>query len=288
MSLRTSLFALCLLSLAGMAHAGAIYRVTTEIFAEGNQFYDAPESSITVTKVEGNRMRSDTQDLEGETKSSVIFLGETDEMYMIDHEKKSYIVMDRESVEAMANQMSEAMQKMQQAMAQIPPEQRAMMEKMMKDKMAGDPNYKPPSPPVVTSLGQNGNVNGISCEWKQVTRDDVLEEKACVCNQNEIAGGPEMVALAHEMRDFAEGLTKLANSVSSMPMLGGGGTMGDFAMAMTADLGGFSLISEHYDGEGKLMRRSTFESADEVSVADEEFVPPSGYKRQTFADLTRR
>lgn len=290
MSLRTSLFALCLLSLAGMAQAGAIYRVTTEVFAEGNQFYDAPESTISVTKVEGNRMRSDTQNFEGEVKSSVIFLGETDEMYMIDHEEKMYIVMDRESVEAMASQMSEAMQKMQEAMAQIPPEQRAMMEKMMMDKMAGDPNYKPPSPPVVTSLGQNGNVNGITCEWKQVTRDDVLEEKACVCDENEIAGGAEMVALAYEMRDFAEGLTKLANSVSNMPMFGGaaGQSMGDFAMAMTADLGGFSLISEHYDGEGKLIRRSTFESADEVSVAEEEFVPPSGYKRQTFADLTRR
>jgi hypothetical protein len=288
MSLRTSLFALCLLSLAEIAHAGAVFRVTTEIFAEGNQFFDAPESTVAVAKVEGNRMRSDTQNMEGVTKTTVIFLGETDEMYMIDHEKKSYIVMDRESVEALAQQMGQVMQQMQEMMAGIPPEQRAMMEKMMKDKMASDPNYKPPSPPVVTSLGTSGNVNGIACEWKQVTRDDVLEEKACVCNQNEIAGGPEMVALAHEMKDFAEGLSKLASSVSSMPMLGGGGTMGDFAMAMTPDLGGFSLISEHYDGDGKLMRRSTFESADEISVADEEFVPPSGYKKQTMQDLTRK
>lgn len=288
MSLRTSLFALCLLSLAGIAHAGAVYRVTTEIFAEGNQFYDAPESTITVTKVEGNRMRSDTQNLAGETRNTVIFLGETDEMYMIDHDEKRYIVMDRESVEALAQQMGQVMQQMQEMMEGIPPEQRAMMEKMMKDKMASDPNYEPPSPPVVTSLGQNGNVNGITCEWKQVTRDDVLEEKACVCDENEIAGGPEMVALAHEMKDFAEGLRELATSVSNMPMLGGGGTMGEFAMAMTPDLGGFSLIAEHFDGEGKLIRRSTFESADEVSVADDEFMPPSGYERQSMEDLTRR
>ncbi|HEX9725363.1 MAG TPA: DUF4412 domain-containing protein [Vicinamibacteria bacterium] len=286
MSLRTSLFALCLLSFGGIAQAGAVFRVTVENYAEDNQFFEGGESYVTVTKIEGNRMRSDTQGENGEMATTVIFLGETDEMYMIDHEEKSYIVMDRESMEALGKQMSEVMQQMQAALAQIPPEQREMMERMMKDKMAADPNYKPPSPPVVRSTGESGSVNGIACEWKEVTRDDVLSERACVCDQSEIVGGHEMVAIAHEMKDFAEALREMANSVSSMPAFGGG-TMGDFALAMTPELGGFSLISEDFDGEGKLMRRSTFQSADQVSIPDEEFTPPSGYKRQTMQGMTR-
>jgi hypothetical protein len=68
----------------------------------------------------------------------------------------------------------------------------------------------------------------------------------------------------------------------------GGGTMAEMGMKMTADLGGFSLISEHYDGEGKLIRRSTFQSADDVSVPAEEFTPPSGYKRQTMQGMMKR
>ena len=156
----------------------------------------------------------------------------------------------------------------------------------MKKKLAADPNYKEPSPPVVKSLGESGSVNGIACEWKSVTRDGVLSEKACVCDQGEIAGGKEMVAIANEMKDFTSGLMKLAKSASSFKMFGGG-TMEELGMTMTADLGGVSLISEQFDGEGKLMRRSTFQSADEVAIPAGEFTPPSGYKKQTMQQMMR-
>jgi hypothetical protein len=178
------------------------------------------------------------------------------------------------------------MKQMQEALAQVPPAQREMMERMMKKKMAADPNYKPPSSPEVQSLGESGSVNGIACEWKAVLRDDALSEKACVCDQSEIAGGEEMVALAQDMRDFAAGLRKLANSASNLKMFGGG-TMGEMTATMTAELGGFPLISEHYDDKGKLMRRSTFQSAADVSVSAEEFTPPKGYKRQTMGGMAR-
>lgn len=287
MDLRTSALAICLTmsSIGGIADAGAVFRTTVENYAEDNQFFEARESYVTVTKIEGNRMRMDTQGMDGTLATTMIFLGETDEMYMIDHDEKTYMVFDRERIEALTQQMSQAMQQMQEALAQVPPEQRAMMERMMKDKMPGG-DYEPPSPPVVTDLGESGNVNGIECQWKQVTRDDRLEQKACVCDQSAIAGGEEAVAIAHEMRDFAEALTQMATSVASSPMLGGG-TLGGFATTMVADLEGFSLISEDYDGEEKLISRSTFESADNVSIPDEEFTPPSGYERQTLEGLSR-
>jgi hypothetical protein len=287
MKLRTSLFAICLLGTVGIAHAGVVFRIEVENFSEGNQFFDGGESYITVTKIEGHHMRTDTQGKNGKLATTMIFLGETDEMLMIDHKEETYLVMDRESIEALGKQMSEVMQKMEAALAQVPAGQREMMEKMMMKKLAADPNYKEPSPPNVRSLGESGSVNGIACEWKAVTRDDVLEQKACVCDQSEIAGGEEMVAIAHEMRNFATGLTKLANSASSIKMFGGE-TMSEIGMKMTADLGGFSLISEDFDGEGKLMRRSTFQSADDVSVPAEEFTPPSGYKRQTLREMMKR
>ena len=287
MNLRTALFATCLLSTAGIAQAGAIFRIEVENFSEDNQFFEGGESYTTVTKVEGDRMKSDTLEEDGKLASTVIFLGESDEMFMIDHKKKEYMVMDRESIEALAKQMNETMQQMEAALAQVPPGQREMMERMMKKKLGSDPNYKEPSSPVVRSLGESGSVNGIDCEWKEVTRDNVLSEKACVCDQGEIAGGEEMVALAHEIQDFAAGLTKLANSASTFKMFGGE-TMGEFGVKMTADLGGFSLISEHYDGEEKLMRRSTFQSADEVTVPAEEFTPPKKYKKKSMKEMVKR
>lgn len=273
---------------AGIAEAGAIFRTTVENFMEDNQFFDAQESYQTVTKIDGNRMKMDTQSLEGQIKQTVIFLGETDEMYMVDHEKKTYLVMDKEQIEALGSQISDAMKQMQEALAQVPPEQREMMERMMKDRMGGGGggDVKPPSPPVVTDLGESGNVNGVSCQWKQVTRDGKLEEKACVARETDIAGGDEMVALAHEMRDFAEGMMRAAQAAADMPMFGGG-TMTTFAAGVTADLGGYPVISENYDGNGELMSRSTFESADQVSVPEGEFTPPSDYKRQSLDSMMR-
>lgn len=283
-----SLLAICLTmtSIGGVAHAGAVFRTTVENYAEDNQFFEAQESYVTVTKIEGNRMRMDTQGMDGTLATTTIFLGDTDEMYMIDHDEKTYMVFDRERIEALTQQMSEAMQQMEEALAQVPPEQREMMERMMKGKMPGGGDYEPPSPPVVTDLGETGTVNGITCQWKQVTRDGRLEQKACVCDQSAIAGGEEAVAIAHEMQDFAEALTQMAQSVANSPMLGGG-TIGGFGATMVADLEGFSLISEDYDGNEELIRRSTFESADDVSIPDEEFNPPSGYERQTLEGLSR-
>lgn len=286
MNLRTSVLAVCILStVAGFAHAGAVFRSTVENFGEDNEFFESGDSYITVTKVDGNRMRIDTQSMEGELANTAMFLGETDEMYMIDHKKKTYMVIDKEQVEAMVSQLSEAMKQMEEALAQVPPAQREMMERMMKGKMPGA-NYEPPAPQVVTDLGESGSVNGVGCQWKQVTRDDKLERKVCVADPSSIAGADEMVALAHEMRDFAEGLMQLAQSASNMPMMGGG-TMATVGAGMTAELNGYPLIAEDYDGEGKLIRRATFGSADGVSVADEEFTPPSGYKKQSMPTMGR-
>jgi hypothetical protein len=149
MRMRTVLLVVCLLGAAAIAQAGVVFRIEVENFSEDNQFFEGGESYTTVTKIEGDRMRSDTQGEDGKTAASTIFVGKTDKMYMIDHEKRTYLVMDRESIEALGKQMSEVMKQMETALAQVPPGQREMMERMMKKKMASDPDYKEPSPPVV-------------------------------------------------------------------------------------------------------------------------------------------
>ena len=191
MNLRTSLFFICLLGMAGTANAGVVFRIEVQDLSAGGQV------EITEIKIDGNRMRTDSG---GSNQTTMIFLGESDEMYMIDHTEKTYIVMDRETVEAMANRMSEAMQQMEAAMAQVPPEQREMMERMMKGRMGNLQSTAPHVEPVVRSLGESESVNGVGCEWKEVTRNDVVDLKACVCNWTDIAGGDELYQMSLEMK----------------------------------------------------------------------------------------
>jgi hypothetical protein len=70
-----------------------------------------------------------------EPQNSMIFRADRDSMYMVDHKRKEYTVFDRESVEAIASQMNEAMRQMNEQLAQMPPEQREMMEKMLKGRL---------------------------------------------------------------------------------------------------------------------------------------------------------
>jgi hypothetical protein len=263
MSLKSVLLTTALLGLAGIARAGVIIEVENENVSAGTP----AESSI--IKIDGNRMRTDTG-----TKTTVIFLGDTDEMYVVDHSKKTYMVMDRETIEAMAAKMSEAMQQMEAALANVPPEQRAMMEKMMKGKMQGTASSAPRSEPVVTSLGQSDTVNGISCDWKQVSRDDVIELKACVGKFSDFPASDDLRQISMEMKDFVSAITEAMSSLTAGPM----GSLATSPMSAMA-LDGFPLISESFQN-GKLTQRSRFQGVEEGAISGEEFMPPNGYKKQ--------
>jgi hypothetical protein len=257
-----------LLGFAGVADAGVIIKIENENVSAGA----AAESSV--IKIEGNRMRADT----GE-KTTMIFLGETDEMVIVDHGKKSYMVMDRETMEAMGAKMSEAQKQMEAALANVPPEQREMMEKMMKGKMKGMPSSTPRSKPVVTSLGQSDTVSGIGCDWKQVSRDDVVEFKACVGEFSDFPASEDLRQISMEMKEFVSSITEALSSMTSGPM----GSLAESTMSAMA-MDGFPLISENYR-DGKLTHRSRFQNVEEGSISSEEFTPPSGYKKQDIKKM---
>lgn len=271
MNLRRSVFAACVLSLAGIAQAGAIFRIEVEDLTAGGQV------EITEIKVDGNRMRTDSG---GDNASSMIFLGDTDEMYLIDHREKSYIVMDRETVEALANQMSQAMKQMEGALKDVPPEQREMMQRMMKDRTGSMPATTPRGEPQVRSLGDSDTVNGVTCDWKEVTRDAVVEVKACVCDWTDVAGAGDLRRINLEMSDFVSALLESFSSAS------GSFGFAENPMSTMEDLDGFPLISEDFDN-GTLARRSRFQSVEEAAISDEEFSPPSGYRKKDLGNMSR-
>ena len=66
----------------------------------------------------------------------------------------------KKTMKQMAQQMSGMMAQMQAAMKNMPPEQRAMMEKMMKGKM---PQAAAPAPKTVYTAKGGGSVKGFSC-----------------------------------------------------------------------------------------------------------------------------
>ena len=118
-------------------------RAGTVIQQEGGEIgSNKPKSKITLY-LDAGKLRVESQD--SENKSVMIFDASKQVMWMINPGDNTYREMDKAQVDAMGQQMSKAMEQMQAQMANMPPEQRKMMEDMMKGKMGamGGASAKP-------------------------------------------------------------------------------------------------------------------------------------------------
>jgi len=75
-------------------------------------------------------------EMEGADSGTVIYRADKQLFWMIDAPRKSYMEMTKQDVEKMAGQMDTQMAQMQEQLKSLPAEQRAMVEKMMKEKGA--------------------------------------------------------------------------------------------------------------------------------------------------------
>src|SRR5262245_27173356 len=82
-------------------------------------------------QIEKTRIRAETMNPAGR-KQVVVFDGNAQVLRLIDDEAKTYNEMTKADVDRLGEQMAGAMAMMQQQMANMPPEQRAQMEAMMR------------------------------------------------------------------------------------------------------------------------------------------------------------
>ena len=107
--------------------------------------------------IEGaNWLRIDTNvDVDtGEPEDSMIFRADEEVIYMVDHDSREYLLMDKETMGKFASGMSEAMRQMEEQLAQMPDAQRKIMEDMMKKNM---PQAQGDFSVEVKSLGTEGD-----------------------------------------------------------------------------------------------------------------------------------
>ncbi len=83
--------------------------------------------------VEAGKVRLDN--LGGNSNSEMTMIFRDEQMLMLNHQEKTYVVMDETMFDQINAQMSDVMKQMEAQLANVPPEQRAMMEQMMKGHM---------------------------------------------------------------------------------------------------------------------------------------------------------
>lgn len=195
-----------------------------------------------------------------------------DTMYVLDTKRKTYMVFDKASADAMAKQMNDMMAKMRAQMAQLPPAQRAEMEKMMGGQMPGKPaaNSKLTS----SDTGRMDTVEGRSCRIWQIKRNGALDDELCVVPYSSLPGKEDIGALFLKIGKLFEGMSK------AMP-----GAANDNEFDAYARVNGYPVRLRGYTNGKSDGTETVLKVWREEAVVPALFVIPAGYRKQAMPAL---
>jgi hypothetical protein len=255
--------------LATLSHAGSIIEFETIEHATGS-----PLSGTVKLSTQGGMTRLDIDSTSGD--AGLIFDSGKGELVILDYEDKKYFVMTREQMDAMAVQVSDAMRKMEEALAAMPPEQRAMAEQMMKGRMPQQAPAQTQPKSTISKTGGSGSVAGLDCDNYEVSQAGRKIRDMCVTPWDEIDGGRESTDAMMAIADFFSGIRDAVTAAGGMTAL-------DHQQEMFAhmkELNGFPVSSKSFNDDGVLTSESRLISNESVSLTPADFAPPAGFKKQ--------
>jgi hypothetical protein len=210
-----------------------------------------------VILLDANRLRVESDD-----GKSVMFLtdGGRNRMVMLDKGKNTYQEIDEQTMQQMAQQMSGAMAQMNAAMKGMTPEQRAMMEKMMKGKM---PQAAAAAPKTVYTAKGSGSVNGFSCTKYEGDLSGQKESELCAALPAQLKLTAGDLEIFEKMRQFSSTLT---SSLANSPMR----TSVPKGYGFDSGYEGFPIQKTEFVS-GQATKRGELKSITRVSFSDADF-----------------
>ena len=247
-----------------------------DVVFEMDQKQISPEAMHkTKGMVKGNSFKMDFYENGTQLDGTMIYRGNKKEMIMVNHQDKTYVVLDQATMNELASVMSEAMKQFEAAMKDATPEEREMMEKMMKGRMPGmgDSEYVEP----VLKKAGTGKANGYSCTKYDVYRGEVKISQHCVASWSSVEGGDEMKTVMLEMAEFMDQMAKSFSK--SKGIMGNQIQFENNVFNQLRKLNGFPVQTIDYEN-GAVESESNFVSSKKVSVNPNDLEPPAGYKKQ--------
>lgn len=213
---------------------------------------------------ESDRSRMDQSGADG--SFSVIFLD--DEFLYLDHAQRNYMVMDEAMLEGIGAQVSEAMKQMEAQLANLPPEQRAMVEQMMSEQMRGEAMTMDIPVLEIRKLGSD-RWQSYDCTLAEMLEDGMKIQEICSVDYDQVDG-------SGEVRDSFMRMAGLLNKLYDMIPFGGQGVRNP--MEMLNELDGFPVRAVEFEN-GNAVRETILESSTEKAIDAGIFALPSNYAR---------
>jgi hypothetical protein len=225
------------------------------------------------TSVEGERIRMDVKGPRG-ANADMIFIGDRHEMLAVDHDSQTYVLIDDATIDQISSQLSQLEAQMQEMLKDVPPEQRAAVEQMMKQQMPSTGGTEPVTE--IRSTGESGEKNGYAAREFELYRDGRREKSFWVTDWDNIEGGRDAARAFQGMADFIQGLQ------DAMPDFAKSPAVGTNAYEHLEELGGFPVVTIDYSPDGNVIGESHLKGSKVASLNAAEFEAPAGYARKTL------
>lgn len=168
---------------------------------------DEKKTSEMVMYVDASRLRVDTGAGDADMSMILLLAGDDYQLIMLNRKENQYQVMDRKTAAEMDEAVSAAMAQMEAQLKQLPPEQRAMVEKMMGKKL-GSP-AKPPQPPAMTYRAAGaGTAGGRPCKKYEVFQGQEKVSELCAVPLAAVGLTATEMALFDKVAEAMEDMTR--------------------------------------------------------------------------------
>jgi len=259
-------------ALSGLVCSGAMAGVVIEM--EESEPGGPGEAQVDTIYAQGEMLRMDSRD-DGSGRRSIIFRDEA--MWMVSHEEKSCRMIDREAMDQLSAQLGGVMNQMQAELAKLPPEQRAMMEEMMKSRLPAGMTAGAAGPPRRIEVGGAEVVGEYTCTLHTLfAGDDRIWEVCAAAEKGLPAAAAEALGAFRAMSRFAE---QLRDTLQQGPLA----AMINTPFHDLNQVNGFPVRVRSYEG-GRLASEHRLKSIAGKDLEASMFDVPEGYKVKKLAD----
>jgi len=272
--MRKLLIACALIGLAcPVAWAGVVIEM------EDNDPGGPAEAPIDTIYAQGEMLRMDSQE-DGDGRMSIIFRDEA--LWMINHEEKSCQMIDKDAMQQLSDQLGGVMKQMEAELAKLPPDQRAMMEEMMKSRMsAAMGGGGTAGPPRRVEVGAAEKVGEYSCTLHTLFAGDDKLWEICAATEKTLPGAAsEAMAAFRAMSQFAE---QLRETLQQGPLA----DMVSTPFHELNEVNGLPIRVRSFE-RGRLENESTLKSIVSKNLEASVFDVPDGYTVKNLADEMNR
>jgi hypothetical protein len=201
-----------------------------------------------------------------------VFRGDKKVLWMIDDPSHAYMQIDEASVKALTASIGPSLEYMQEKMAQLPPHQRAEMEKILHMEAKGAAKPKPVV--AVTNTGQKEKIEGYDCTRWDVTHDGTKTAEVWATSWKAARASKADFAVLEQLTAFLAVLHEASPATRNLSR------PGDLVSEMDR-VDGFPVRIRQFE-DGMLASESTLEAVDGKKVDAATFEVPAGYEQKEF------